>query len=69
MNTYKSLIKSHCRGDQKAFGEIVNRYGDSFWGYLIKMMGDKEHAEDLSQETIKRVHEKSHTFKGAEFKS
>jgi RNA polymerase sigma-70 factor (ECF subfamily) len=69
MNTDKSLIEAHCKGDQKAFGEIINRYGDSVLGYLIKMTGDKEHAEDLFQETFKRVHEKSHTFKGTEFKS
>jgi RNA polymerase sigma-70 factor (ECF subfamily) len=69
MNTDKSLIEAHCRGDQKAFGEIINRYGDSVLGYLIKMTGDEEHAEDLFQETFKRVHEKSHTFKGTEFKS
>jgi RNA polymerase sigma-70 factor (ECF subfamily) len=69
MNTDKSLIEAHCKGDQKAFGEIVNRYGDSVLGYLIKMTGDKEQAEDLFQETFKRVHEKSHTFKGSEFKS
>ena len=66
--TDKSLIEAHCKGDQKAFGEIVNRYGDSVLGYLIKMTGDKEQAEDLFQETFKRVHEKSHTFKGSEFK-
>ena len=69
MNSDKSLIEAHCKGDQKAFGEIVNRYGDSVLGYLIKMTGDKEHAEDLFQETFKRVHEKSHTLKGSEFKS
>ncbi|MBN1975416.1 MAG: RNA polymerase sigma factor [Sedimentisphaerales bacterium] len=68
-NTDKSLIEAHCRGDQKAFGEIVHRYGDSVLGYLIKMTGNKEQAEDLFQETFKRVHEKSHTFKGTEFKS
>ena len=69
MNTDESLIAAHCRGDQNAFGEIVHRYGDIVLGYLIKMTGDKEQAEDLFQETFKRVHEKSHTFKGAEFKS
>lgn len=68
-NTDKSLIEAHCRGDQKAFGEIVHRYGDSVLGYLTKMTGNKEQAEDLFQETFKRVHEKSHTFKGTEFKS
>jgi len=69
MNTDESLIAAHCRGDQNAFGEILHRYGDSVLGYLIRMTGDKEQAEDLFQETFKRVHEKSHTFKGSEFKS
>ena len=69
IETDKSLIEAHCRGDQNAFGEIVHQYGDSVLGYLIRMTGDKEQAEDLFQETFKRVHEKSHTFKGTEFKS
>ncbi len=69
MNTDESLIEAHCKGDQKAFGEIVSRYGDSVLGYLTKMTGNKEQAEDLFQETFRRVHEKSHTFKGSEFKS
>ena len=67
--TDKSLIEAHCRGESKAFGEIVNRYGDSVLGYLMRMTGDKEQAEDLFQETFKRVHEKSNTFRGKEFKS
>lgn len=67
--TDKSLIDAHIKGDQNAFGEIVHRYGDSVLGYLIRMTGNREQAEDLFQETFKKVHEKSHTFKGSEFKS
>ena len=69
MNTDKSLIEAHCRGDRKAFGEIVSRYGDSLLGYLMHITGDREQAEDLFQETFRKVHEKSHTFKGSELKS
>ena len=68
-NTDKSLIKAHCQGDPTAFGEIVRRYGDGILGYLIRMTGNREQAEDLFQETFKRVHEKSHTLRGNEFKS
>jgi RNA polymerase sigma-70 factor (ECF subfamily) len=68
-NKDKSLIEAHCQGDPTAFGEIVRRYGDGILGYLIRMTGNREHAEDLFQETFKRVHEKSHTLRGSEFKN
>jgi RNA polymerase sigma-70 factor (ECF subfamily) len=67
--TDKSLIEAHCKGDANAFGEIVRRYGDGVLGYLIRMTGNREQAEDLFQETFKRVHQKSHTLRGNEFKS
>jgi len=67
-NTDKSLIDAHLRGDPVAFGELVRRYGDSVLGYLIRMNGNREQAEDLFQETFKRVHEKAHTFRGPQFK-
>lgn len=67
--TDKSLIDAHRKGDPDAFGEIVSRYGNSILGYLTKMTGNREQAEDLFQETFKRVHEKSHTLRGTEFRS
>lgn len=68
-NTDKSLIKAHCKGDEKAFGELVRRYGDGILGYLTRMSRNRHEAEDLFQETFKRVHEKAHTFSGGRFKS
>ena len=67
-NTDKSLIDAHLRGDKTAFGELVRRYGDSVLGYLMRMTGSRERAEDLFQETFKRVHEKAHTLRGNHFK-
>jgi len=69
VRTDKRLIDAHCGGDIKAFGELVRRYGDSMLGYLRRMTGSREQAEDLFQETFKRVHEKAHTFRGEGFKS
>jgi RNA polymerase sigma-70 factor (ECF subfamily) len=66
--TDKSLLDAHRQGDSTAFGELVRRYGDSVLGYLTRMSGSRERAEDLFQETFKRVHEKSHTFRGPQFK-
>jgi RNA polymerase sigma-70 factor (ECF subfamily) len=67
-NTDKSLIDAHCQGDPAAFGELVRRYGDGVLGYLIRMSGNREQAEDLFQETFIKVHEKAHTFRGPQFK-
>jgi RNA polymerase sigma-70 factor (ECF subfamily) len=67
--TDKSLIDAHRRGQRDAFEKLVRRYGDSVLGYLIKMSRNREQAEDLFQETFKRVHEKAHTFRGSHFKS
>jgi len=66
--TDKSLLDAHRQGDATAFGELVRRHGDSLLGYLIRMSGSRERAEDLFQETFKRVHEKAHTFRGPQFK-
>jgi RNA polymerase sigma-70 factor (ECF subfamily) len=68
-NTDKSLLEAHCRGDQEAFGELVRRYGGCVLGYLTKMSGSRETAEDLFQETFKRVHEKAHTLRGDAFRA
>jgi len=67
-NTDKSLIDAHRKGDKTAFGELVRRYGDSVLRYLLRMSGSRERAEDLFQETFKRVHEKAHTLRGNHFK-
>ncbi|MGB2807401.1 MAG: sigma-70 family RNA polymerase sigma factor [Sedimentisphaerales bacterium] len=69
VNTDKSLIDAHLQGDTTAFGELVRRYGDSLLGYLTRMTGSIEQAEDLFQETFKRVHEKADTFRGSRIKS
>jgi RNA polymerase sigma-70 factor (ECF subfamily) len=66
--TDKSLLDAHRQGDATAFGELVRRHGDSLLGYLTRMSGSRERAEDLFQETFKRVHEKAHTFRGPQFK-
>ncbi len=67
-NSDKSLIDAHRQGDPAAFGELVSRYRNSVLGYLIRMSGNREQADDLFQETFKRVHEKAHTFRGPQFK-
>jgi len=67
-STDESLINAHCRGELTAFAELVRRYGGSILRYLTRMSGNREQADDLFQETFKRVHEKAHTFRGSRFK-
>ncbi len=69
MGTDESLIAAHLQGDPTAFRELVRQYGDSVLGYLFHMTGNRDQAEDLFQETFKRVHEKAHTYRGGSLKS
>lgn len=65
----KNLIDAHCQGDPDAFGEIVRRHGAGVFGYLMRMSNNHQQAEDLFQETFKRVHEKAHTLRSNYFKA
>ncbi|MCU0916602.1 MAG: RNA polymerase sigma factor [Planctomycetes bacterium] len=65
----ESLIAAHLQGDPAAFRELVQRYGDGVLGYLCRMTGNRDQAEDLFQETFTRVHEKARTYRGGSFKS
>lgn len=67
--TDKSLIQAHTEGDSAAFEQIVRRHGAAVFGYLKKMTGDYQLAEDFFQETFKRVDEKANTLRGGRFKS
>jgi len=67
--TDESLMAAHLRGDKAAFRELVERYADGVLRYLIHMSGNRDQAEDLFQETFKKVHEKAHTYRGPVFKS
>ncbi|HNY79747.1 MAG: sigma-70 family RNA polymerase sigma factor [Sedimentisphaerales bacterium] len=62
-------MAAHLRGDRAAFRELVERYADGLLRYLVHMTANRDQAEDLFQETFKKVHEKAHTYRGPVFKS
>ncbi len=66
--TDKMLIDAHIKGENSAFEQIVRRHGAELLGYLQKMTRNREQAEDIFQETFKKVHEKAHTLSGDNFK-
>ena len=58
------LIAAHRQGENTAFAELVRRYGDSLLGYLHRISANRDEAEDLFQETFRRVHENASSFSG-----
>ncbi len=62
MKSDEALMAAHLNGDTTAFEELVRRHGGSLLGYLTRMSGNRDRAEDFFQETFKRVHQKGHTF-------
>lgn len=42
-------------GDREAFGVLVDRHGSRIHGAILRMVGDREAADDLAQETLLRA--------------
>ena len=64
----RNLMNAHIGGDTQAFSALVRRHGPIVLGYLTKMTQNSDHAEDLFQETFRRVHEKAGQFQGENLK-
>jgi RNA polymerase sigma-70 factor, ECF subfamily len=65
----KGLLQCFMRGDRTTLEQIIRLYGDGLFGYLMKMSGDRETAEDYFQETFSRVCEKAGTFRGGNLRA
>lgn len=52
------LIARVRNGETSAFAEIIDRYKDALVGYLIRLLGDRERAEDLAQEAFLRLYQR-----------
>ena len=42
-------------GDREAFADLVDRHKDAVAGYLTRLTGDRDRADDLGQETFLRL--------------
>ena len=51
-------------GDQRAFGELVDRYQRFVWNVALKMTGDHDDASDITQEVFVTVWQKLAQFQG-----
>lgn len=61
--TDEDLIARFQEGDLYAFDQIVNRYKDQLVNFAYRFLGDKEDAEDITQETFLRVYKKKNAYK------
>jgi RNA polymerase sigma-70 factor (ECF subfamily) len=50
------------QGDERAYGELMNRHVNSIFNYLFRMGGTHADCEDLTQETFLRVWQKARTY-------
>lgn len=62
--TDDQLYRLFAEGDAKAFGILLDRYGNKVFGYFFHYFGDNEIAEDLTQETFLRVITAATDFRG-----
>ncbi len=51
----ESLFQAYTRGDKASFEDLVNRYKNPLFAYLVRTMGDRAAAEDIFQESLERV--------------
>lgn len=65
----QKLMQKAKKGDQAAFAELVDKYRDKIYAYLYRMVGNREDALDLAQETFLRIYSNLRNFKlGQPFK-
>lgn len=56
------LIERTKSGQAAAFAEIVERYKDSLVGYLYRVLGNRERAEDVAQDAFLKLYERSDAY-------
>jgi len=64
------LVRRAQRGDEGAFSILVRRYDTGVFNYVLRLVGDRSLAEDLTQEVFLRVFQGLPTFSlGCRFKT
>ena len=56
------LVSAFLNGQERAFGELVERYQTRLLNFIYRTIGDRERGEDLVQEVFIRVHRHLHRF-------
>lgn len=60
--TDEELVEDYLAGDVGALRAIIDRYHDPLFRFLFRLMGDRQSAEDVFQETFLQIHQSLDTF-------
>ncbi|WP_313805258.1 RNA polymerase sigma factor SigW [Cytobacillus sp.] len=58
----KKRIKQVLKGDQDAYAEVVEIYGEKVFHICYRMLGNRHEAEDIAQEAFLRAYVNIHSF-------
>ena len=56
------LVKAAIDGDQKAYAQLMDRYRDSIYFMLLKMVNNRDDADDLTIEAFGKAFNKLHQY-------
>src|ERR671910_2793407 len=61
----RALIERCRKGDdERAFGELVDRYKDLVYGMVTRLSADRSQVEDLAQDVFLKIHRGLPYFRG-----
>src|SRR3984893_10990546 len=63
MNSSADIVARACEGDQEAFRLIFERYSRPLISFVYDQVGNRELAEELTQETFVRAYRSLHTLR------
>jgi RNA polymerase sigma-70 factor, ECF subfamily len=61
----EALLAAHLRGDPRAFGELVTRHERRIYGLCLRILGNREDAEDATQEAFLAALRRASSFRRA----
>ncbi len=66
--TDQDLVTGYRKGDTKALEELIDRHGDSLFGFIIGMTRKRDEAQEIFQETWLKAIKKLDRYKHDNFK-
>ncbi len=62
VHDYKLVLQARDHGNQNAYAELMERYRDSIYFMLLKMLNNKDDADDLTIEAFGKAFNKLHQY-------